>query len=1058
MSQASKTTYSSYIGMTSGSAPADDVAMYSDSSRNGAIVFKPAPAANAANKGVIVDGAFHVTGALTVVGDLTVQGTTTTVESTTVAIADKNFELAKDATTDGAADGGGLTLKGATDKTFNWVNSTDAWTSSEHMDLASGKAFHINGAKILDATSLHDNVKVSNANLSAVDTGNLTEGSNLYYTTARWDTKMAAADTGDLTEGSNLYHTTARARAAVSADADILDYDSGSGAMSVVAAALTASARVSISDNHEVLSYDNSTGQMTIAASAFTASARQSVSATDAGGDGSFAYDSDTGVFTYTGPSASEVRAHLSDDHEVLSYDNSTGAMTVVASAFTASARSTVSVTDAGGDGSMSYNKANGVLTYTGPSASEVRAHFTVTDTNSMDLTLSNGDIQADAKVDDSSIEVDASNGLQVKASGITNAMLNGSILASKMNNAIFEDLETLGAPTADGEFLVATGAGAFAYETGDTARTSLGLGESNSPQFTGLTLTGDLTVNGTTTAVNSTIVEIDDKAMVFASGSSKAAIAAAGGAGINIAGDEADRHASFLYDGDDSWDLSDNLNLASGKALNIADTTLLDADGAVKVQSGVAGDGLGHSNGVLSVNLDDSSLETDSDTLRVKALGITNAMLAGSIANAKLSNSAVTVTAGDGLSGGGSVSLGGTVSLAVGVDDSSIEIDSDSLRVKASGITNDMLAGSIANAKLSNSTVSFGGVSLALGASDATPAFNLADATNLPAASIVGGTFANSTWSFASSTISDLGQVTTANIDGGTLDGVDIGGSNQSFGKFTSISGSSALSVAGGADIQGEVRCADAFDVKASATLSGSFRLKPADKSYSAFDYNPDWSQITFGSGHLTRFNSDIMLASWATQEVTGTLDVAAGTLILANDQISGDAINGGTIGSVTISQLAGAMDANSQNITNVNTFEVDGAATFNGAVTLGDAAEDTITLNGTLTATTAITATEFVATSDARLKSDIQVVDNAIDAINSIQGVEYDLDITGEHSMGVLAQDLMEVAPSLVKTDKNGMYAVNYSGLSALFVEAIKEQQVQIEDLKNTVKELSK
>ena len=600
MSQASKTTYSSYIGMTSGSAPADDVAMYSDSSRNGAIVFKPAPAANAANKGVIVDGAFHVTGgltavgdtyvtgALTVVGDLTVQGTTTTVESTTVAIADKNFELAKDATTDGAADGGGLTLKGATDKTFNWVNSSDAWTSSEHMDLASGKAFHINGAKILDATSLHDNVKVSNANLSAVDTGNLTEGSNLYYTTARWDTKMAAADTGDLaegsnlyyttarwdtkmaaadtgdlTEGSNLYHTTARARAAVSADADILDYDSGSGAMSVVAAALTASARVSISDNHEVLSYDNSTGQMTIAASAFTASARQSVSATDAGGDGSFAYDSDTGVFTYTGPSASEVRAHLSDDHEVLSYDNSTGAMTVVASAFTASARSTVSVTDAGGDGSMSYNKANGVLTYTGPSASEVRAHFTVTDTNSMDLTLSNGDIQADAKVDDSSIEVDASNGLQVKASGITNAMLNGSILASKMNNAIFEDLETLGAPTADGEFLVATGAGAFAYETGDTARTSLGLGESNSPQFTGLTLTGDLTVNGTTTAVNSTIVEIDDKAMVFASGSSKAAIAAAGGAGINIAGDEADRHASFLYDGDDSWDLSDNLNLA---------------------------------------------------------------------------------------------------------------------------------------------------------------------------------------------------------------------------------------------------------------------------------------------------------------------------------------------------------------------------------------------------------------------------------------------------------------------------------------------------------------
>ncbi len=58
-------------------------------------------------------------------------------------------------------------------------------------------------------------------------------------------------------------------------------------------------------------------------------------------------------------------------------------------------------------------------------------------------------------------------------------------------------------------------------------------------------------------------------------------------------------------------------------------------------------------------------------------------------------------VTAGDGLTGGGS---SGTVSLAVNVDDSSIEIDSDTVRVKASGITNAMLAGSITNAKLAGS------------------------------------------------------------------------------------------------------------------------------------------------------------------------------------------------------------------------------------------------------------------------------------------------------------------------------------------------------------------
>lgn len=59
--------------------------------------------------------------------------------------------------------------------------------------------------------------------------------------------------------------------------------------------------------------------------------------------------------------------------------------------------------------------------------------------------------------------------------------------------------------------------------------------------------------------------------------------------------------------------------------------------------------------------------------------------------------------------------------------------------KIKDEAVTNAKLAGSIANEKLSNSTVSFGGVSLALGASDATPAFDLADATNLPTSSLTG-------------------------------------------------------------------------------------------------------------------------------------------------------------------------------------------------------------------------------------------------------------------------------------------------------------------------------
>lgn len=77
--------------------------------------------------------------------------------------------------------------------------------------------------------------------------------------------------------------------------------------------------------------------------------------------------------------------------------------------------------------------------------------------------------------------------------------------------DGVLEDLDTLGAAASDGQFIVATGAGAFAYESGDTVRTSMGLGTSDSPSFSGLTVNGNLTVTGTTTTVESTNLLVDD-------------------------------------------------------------------------------------------------------------------------------------------------------------------------------------------------------------------------------------------------------------------------------------------------------------------------------------------------------------------------------------------------------------------------------------------------------------------------------------------------------------------------------------------------------------------
>lgn len=109
---------------------------------------------------------------LTVSGNLTVNGTTTNINSTNLVVEDKNVVLGDTETpTDTTADGGGITLKGATDKTFNWVDATDAWTSSEHINLASGKSLYLNGTLLKDVTETLTNKTLTSPTLTTPDLG-----------------------------------------------------------------------------------------------------------------------------------------------------------------------------------------------------------------------------------------------------------------------------------------------------------------------------------------------------------------------------------------------------------------------------------------------------------------------------------------------------------------------------------------------------------------------------------------------------------------------------------------------------------------------------------------------------------------------------------------------------------------------------------------------------------------------------------------------------------------------------------------------------------------------
>jgi hypothetical protein len=99
---------------------------------------------------------------------------------------------------------------------------------------------------------------------------------------------------------------------------------------------------------------------------------------------------------------------------------------------------------------------------------------------------------------------------------------------------------------------------------------------------------------------------------------------------------------------------------------------------------------------------------------------------------------------------------------------------------------------------------------------------------------------------------------------------------------------------------------------------------------------------------------------------------------------------------------------------------------------------------------------ATDFNSLSDQTKKKDIKVIQNAVETIKQIEGVSFVWIENDKKSYGVIAQQLENILPNVVNTDVNGIKTVNYNSLTAFFIEAIKEQQNQIDDLKREISNL--
>ena len=120
---------------------------------------------------------------------------------------------------------------------------------------------------------------------------------------------------------------------------------------------------------------------------------------------------------------------------------------------------------------------------------------------------------------------------------------------------------------------------------------------------------------------------------------------------------------------------------------------------------------------------------------------------------------------------------------------------------------------------------------------------------------------------------------------------------------------------------------------------------------------------------------------------------------------------------------------------------------ATKSGTITASGISTSKLTYNPS---TGTMTAVDFNSTSDINLKENIHTVGNALEITEQLRGVSFDWKETGKGSYGVIAQELQEILPDLVKNGE--VKSVNYNGIIGVLIEAIKELKKEVEDLKNT------
>ena len=528
--------------------------------------------------------------------------------------------------------------------------------------------------------------------------------------------------------------------------------------------------------------------------------------------------------------------------------------------------------------------------------------------------------------------------------------------------------------------FIVGTGA-TFALESPASARTSLGLGTiatqnsnaititggsingaaigastASTGAFTNLSVSGNLTVNGTTTTVNSTTVTVDDPVITL------------GGDTNPTSDDNKDRGVEFRYHDGSSprtgfmgWDDS------TGKF-----TLLKAATNASEVFSGTKAE--------LDANVAYSNI-TGTPTI---------------------GNGAMTVTAGAGLTGGGQVGTAnqtGASSVTVSHADTS----------SVSNLSSD----NSGNTFIQDIAFTFDTYGHVTAATVATATVNQTDfviqdgdGTNV---TIVDGNYIKFIEGAGSGATIDINWTDTT--PGSSADPYDLTfavtntdkGSSQNIFKNIAVSGQSSVVADSNNDTLTLVAGTNITITTDAATDSITINSAASDNIFKNI-------AVSGQSTVVADTNND-------------TLTLVAGTNITITTNAATDSI---TINSTdTLATVTGRGATTSTN------------STFSGGINMS---------NSNITNGGVITATEFNATSDMRLKDNITAVQNPLDILAAISGVQFNWKSNGKEAVGVLAQEIEKVLPQIVNTNADGYKAVSYDSLIPILIEAIKELAAKV------------